>query len=1057
MPNGLHNQPSNGSIHHTTQPHRSPAPSSSKERVTVLAVPSVAVQNNQLVVGDSQSSSTRSYTPLKVVGDGSFGTVWLCDWHGTLPPNTPMSAMQCGAGARPEYVGKRLVAVKRMKKKWEGGWDECRKLKELESLRAIPYHPNIIPLYDFFLLPDTKELYFVFESMEGNLYQLIKTRKGKPLAGGLVSSIFRQVVEGLHHIHSSGYFHRDMKPENLLVTTTGLYDYRSLSPIALPDAPPERDVVVIVKLADFGLARETSSKPPYTEYVSTRWYRAPEVLLKSRDYSNPVDMWALGTIMAELVNLRPLFPGQGEIDQVARICEMLGDPCSDYGVDARGRPIGGGKWTRGIKMAKAVGFAFQKIKPMNIYSIFERTVPVKLIDCIADLLRYDPDARLTSRQCLDHPYLLESTPLNNPPGPPTTPGQSSAAYTKSSSLNGVSPAVSLPSVLPRNIPPSHSHSYHRVEFQPTAPTASAHIPDASSSHRSSFYDSLYSTRPRVLSDASSRTSEWPLNSGRRPDPYRAELPLLTDSQSSTYTSAYSIGSDRAVNGRIAPNGQPDWDAMDISPHVESPEQYAVAHNQAMDILTSPMVREYPSRPQVEPEHDQSHAPASEVSHPQSAKFGKLGALGFGKKHSKWSLSMFGHGDKGTQQSLASVQENGGSAGSTPSLKRTQSVSSTDSRSLQEFSPTQEAVPPPIDAKARKEEAKRVALEAEMQRRQMVERNHREQARAVMEKRERLLNATGNKELPWLTSHNLVARHGPPPPAYRDKGKQPSAAGRIRHTQSHGTSSKTIGAAGGSFASPAESMLSRAEWRRDSEREPKARRREYDDDHSMSSDLHSGLSVISFATVDSDPGPARARHRASAYGLNRMTSMSSLQTASVDDYSTRQRSSASLSQEQQLVNEFHLRASVDSTSLSDGGSPQPPPMQMLSLSSPIPWQQNEHPSDDGGGSLIARRHGLSSEMTGLSLPPAPRHPQYFQPSGPHSPYELGVQHHAYPPSPGVAPKSAINPIFKVPPLPRHLDTGSLPPFSQLEAVADGEYPPLSPMSFTSPEEISNEDS
>lgn len=152
-----------------------------------------------------------------------------------------------------------------------------------------------------------------------------------------------------------------MKPENLLVTTTGLYDYRTLSPVAPPDAPPEKDVVVIVKLADFGLARETRSKPPYTEYVSTRWYRAPEVLLKSRDYSNPVDMWALGTIMAELVNLRPLFPGQGEIDQVARICDLLGDPVDDYGLDERGKPIGGGKWPRGVKMAKAVGFAFQKV------------------------------------------------------------------------------------------------------------------------------------------------------------------------------------------------------------------------------------------------------------------------------------------------------------------------------------------------------------------------------------------------------------------------------------------------------------------------------------------------------------------------------------------------------------------------------------------------------------------------------------------------------------------------------------------------------------------------
>lgn len=197
--------------------------------------------------------------------------------------------------------------------------------------------------------------------MEGNLYQLIKTRKGKPLAGGLVSSIFRQVVEGLHHIHASGYFHRDMKPENLLVTTTGLYDYRPVSPNAPPNAPSERDVVVIVKLADFGLARETNSKPPYTEYVSTRWYRAPEVLLKSKDYSNPVDMWALGTIMAELVNLRPLFPGQGEIDQVARICELLGDPVGNYGLDRRGKPAGGGQWPRGVEMARRVGFAFQTV------------------------------------------------------------------------------------------------------------------------------------------------------------------------------------------------------------------------------------------------------------------------------------------------------------------------------------------------------------------------------------------------------------------------------------------------------------------------------------------------------------------------------------------------------------------------------------------------------------------------------------------------------------------------------------------------------------------------
>ncbi|EUC63290.1 cdk-related kinase, partial [Rhizoctonia solani AG-3 Rhs1AP] len=97
-------------------------------------------------------------------------------------------------------------------------------------------HPNIIPLYDCFVLPATQELYFVFEPMEGSLYQLIKSRKGKKnFAGGLVASIFQQTASALDHVHSNGYFHCDVKPENLLVTTTGLVDYASTLPLT-PDA-----------------------------------------------------------------------------------------------------------------------------------------------------------------------------------------------------------------------------------------------------------------------------------------------------------------------------------------------------------------------------------------------------------------------------------------------------------------------------------------------------------------------------------------------------------------------------------------------------------------------------------------------------------------------------------------------------------------------------------------------------------------------------------------------------------------------------------------------------
>ncbi|KAJ6610928.1 kinase-like domain-containing protein [Mycena sp. CBHHK59/15] len=800
--------------------------------------------------------STRSYTELKSLGDGSFGTVWLCDWHGNLPPNTPLSPMQCGAGAKPQWVGKRLVAVKRMRKKWEGGWDECQRLNELESLRAIPFHPNIIPLYDFFLQPDSKELYF-----------------GRPFAGGLISSIFRQMVSGLEHIHSSGYFHRDMKPENVLVTTTGLHDYASLSPTAPPNAPPEKDVVAIIKLADFGLAREIRSQPPYTVYVSTRWYRAPEVLLMSNNYSSPVDMWALGTIMAELINLRPLFPGQDTMDQLARICEVLGDPSDSYGYDANNNPIGGGPWPRGVQMAASNGFVFRRTQPKNIYALFPiephyPAIPVSLVHCIRDLLKYEPEARLTSRQCLDHAYLRETTPRNNIPLPPAL---------------------------------SHHPPFLFPRIRPLYPPR---LPNM-----------------RVTYGCTISHHQIPQTSSRRNDVVKLRHP----------------------------NTDYNMDESEIS------DDYPVG---SMDIQSSPIVQEFPARPNViEPMHDSANGiNVHDVIQSQTNKLGKLGSLSFGKKHSKWGLGgMFG-GDKSHQNGL----------------------------------------PPLEEMQKNKKEAERIQREAEKQRRALAEKMHREQARAVMQKRNQMMQKTAvARELEWDggTQQRLEWDET------LSKGKQ-AALGPVRQNPA----ADVVNAAAGRFVpQPQPEVSLGGDWRRDTERMAKARRREFDDDHSMSSsDVHSigRMSSISFATVDSDPGPSRIRNRPSLLGMSRMTSSSSLQT-SFDDFPPSARSSNSFSLEGQLAHDFRARASFDNgTPLT--GNISPPPMQMLSLSPSVssasPWL---HLQQDGRVPYLQHPlHPRTSPMNGNT----------FEFGG----QLLGRSYSPYghPSSPGAAPKSAINPMFKV---------------------------------------------
>ncbi|KAI8615376.1 kinase-like domain-containing protein [Chytriomyces sp. MP71] len=310
---------------------------------------------------------------VKQLGDGSFGSVLM---------------------AR-NRDSRETVAIKRMKKKFRT-WEECTQLREVKSLAKLK-HPHIVKLKEVFRDPRTDELNFVFEYMDGNLYQKMRDREGRPFGDTDVKKYTFQVLVGLEYMHKHGFFHRDMKPENLLMTGD------------------------IVKIADFGLAREIRSLPPYTEYVSTRWYRAPEVLLRSTSYSSPIDLWAVGAIMAEIIMLQPLFPGTSEVDEVFKVCSIVGSPKQNehpgnsssqqiarpnYAASLlpqRHTIMGGGSWPEGIRLAGQMRFKFPAMNAVPLEDLMP-LASTESLQLIADMLLYDPQRRPTAAEALSHPW-----------------------------------------------------------------------------------------------------------------------------------------------------------------------------------------------------------------------------------------------------------------------------------------------------------------------------------------------------------------------------------------------------------------------------------------------------------------------------------------------------------------------------------------------------------------------------------------------------------------------------------------------------------------------------
>lgn len=185
-----------------------------------------------------------------------------------------------------------------------------------------------------------------------------------------VCSFMYQILCGVKYVHSAEVIHRDLKPSNLLVSSSGT-----------------------VKIGDFGLARaikaSTSlfSAVPITNYVATRWYRAPELIIRESRYGKPVDMWAVGCILGELYGRRPLMPGNDSLDQFHLIMKYLGAPPSSLGMN-------------------------------NTYSVnpFALPIPWKIVypfadeaalDLLSRLLQWEPRARLKVEDALAHEYFAQ--------------------------------------------------------------------------------------------------------------------------------------------------------------------------------------------------------------------------------------------------------------------------------------------------------------------------------------------------------------------------------------------------------------------------------------------------------------------------------------------------------------------------------------------------------------------------------------------------------------------------------------------------------------------------
>nr|ABW23441.1 CDC2 [Glycine max] len=286
------------------------------------------------------------YEKVEKIGEGTYGVVYKARDRAT----------------------NETIALKKIRLEQEDEGVPSTAIREISLLKEMQ-HRNIVRLQD--VVHSEKRLYLVFEYLDLDLKKHMDSSPEFVKDPRQVKMFLYQILCGIAYCHSHRVLHRDLKPQNLLID-------RSTNAL---------------KLADFGLARAFGIPVrTFTHEVVTLWYRAPEILLGSRQYSTPVDIWSVGCIFAEMVNQRPLFPGDSEIDELFKIFRIMGTPNEDT-------------WP-GVTSLPDFKSAFPKWQPKDLKNVVPNLEPAGL-DLLSSMLYLDPSKRITARSALEHEYFKD--------------------------------------------------------------------------------------------------------------------------------------------------------------------------------------------------------------------------------------------------------------------------------------------------------------------------------------------------------------------------------------------------------------------------------------------------------------------------------------------------------------------------------------------------------------------------------------------------------------------------------------------------------------------------